>query len=200
MPEQDEADTRSPSGEPPPENESSLAAQVESDALTSNDQDPLDESTPDENQSAGEMGDLPAPEPVDEWLLVAQDISLPEESQPVAVEPEPSRPEPRRLSRGERETVDRQRQRFTACGRCGYFIADCQNQLGVEALQTALLNAADGWVRLTVDRSFHRRVMDAYGVQLDAEFDLFDGTCPECRRRFVVENVDDGPTYLKLRV
>ncbi len=104
------------------------------------------------------------------------------------------------MSRGERETVDRERRRFAACGRCGYFIADCQNQLGLEAIQTALLDASDGWLRLTVGRDFHRRIKEAYGAPLDAGFDLFDGTCPECRRRFVVETTDDGPTYLKLRV
>ncbi|MBP6016124.1 MAG: hypothetical protein KA586_05335 [Candidatus Promineofilum sp.] len=150
-----------------------------------------------------------APDVTDEYQTMeppagVQDDPLGGESQPGPVEPQdeskPAFPEPRRLSRGERETVDRQRQRFAACGRCGYFIADCQNQLGVEVVQTALLDTADGWLRLTVDHSFHRRVMDAYGVQLDAEFDSIDGTCPECRRRFVVENTDDGLTHLKLRI
>jgi len=41
--------------------------------------------------------------------------------------------------------------------------------------------------------------MDAYGVELDTVFDSLDGTCPECRRRFVLANTEAGPTRLKLR-
>ena len=180
MPEQDEVDTPQ-SGEPPPENESKPAVQP----------DPVGQavSLPEESQP-GQV----------ELQDVAQGVGLPGEPQPGQVELQAERPEPRRLSRGERETVDGQRRRFAACGRCGYFIADCQNQLGVEAVQTALLDTTDGWVHLKAHPSFHRRVMDAYGVQLDAAFDSFDGTCPECRRRFVVENAEGGSTYLKLHV
>lgn len=203
MPEQDEADIRSPSGEPSPENESSLAAppdpigqpvQVESGDPESSPSPTVAQPTEVESdpRAAGENQSVELP-------AVAQVVSLPGEAQPGQVELQ-AEPEPRRLSRSEQETVDRQRRRFAACGRCGYFIADCRNQLGLEAVQTALLDAADGWVHLTTDHSFHRRVMEAYGVQLDAGFDSFDGTCPECRRRFVIETTDDGPTYLKLRV
>lgn len=200
MPEQDEVDTPQ-SGEPPPENESKPAVQP----------DPVgqavslpEESQPGqvERQDAAHGVELPGESQPGQVELqdVAQGVGLPGEPQPGQVELQAERPEPRRLSRGERETVDGQRRRFAACGRCGYFIADCQNQLGVEAVQTALLDTTDGWVHLKAYPSFHRRVMDAYGVQLDAAFDSFDGTCPECRRRFVVENAEDGSTYLKLHV
>ena len=213
MPEPDEIDTfpsgePPPSGKPPPENENNLATQPDSAAQpvavesgdTESDPSPLAAQPAEGESTLAATDQKQAIEPP----AVVEDDSLWAESQLEPAEPpdelKPAFPEPRRLSRGERETVDRVRQRFGACGRCGYFIADCQNQLGVEAVQTALLDTADGWVNLTVDRSFHRRVMDAYGVELDAEFDSFDGTCPECRRRFVVKNDDDGLTYLKIRV
>lgn len=154
MPEQDEVDTPQ-SGEPPPENESKPAVQP----------DPVgqavslpEESQPGqvERQDAAHGVELPGESQPGQVELqdVAQGVGLPGEPQPGQVELQAERPEPRRLSRGERETVDGQRRRFAACGRCGYFIADCQNQLGVEAVQTALLDTTDGWVHLRLTPAF----------------------------------------------
>jgi len=109
------------------------------------------------------------------------------------------RPEPRRLSRGEREVVDRTRQRFAACGRCGYLIADLYLLLGEEALQSASLAARDGWLRLDGDQQLRTLLNNAFGVRLDVDYDGMDGSCPECRRRFVFATHDDGRARLKLR-
>ena len=109
------------------------------------------------------------------------------------------RPEPRRLSRGEREVVDRTRQRFAACGRCGYLIADLYLLLGEEALQTASLAARDGWLRLDGEQGLRTLLNNAFGVRLDIDYDGMDGSCPECRRRFVFATLDDGRARLKLR-
>ena len=127
------------------------------------------------------------------------------EATPEAETVEPAEPpapviEPRRYSRAERDALDRQQRRFAACGRCGYFIADCRVSLGQDALADAILDSGDGWVRLVGDTYIHKMVAEAYGVALDVEFDSFDGTCPECRRRFVVINPEAGPTRLKIRV
>ena len=115
-------------------------------------------------------------------------------------EPQTPAPEPRRLSRAERDTLDRHLRRFGACGRCGYFIADCRLYLGEEQFQDAVLDARDGWVRMEGDRTFHRLAADAYGIQLDTLFDSFSGTCPECRRRFDIFNTEEGLTRLKIHV
>ena len=109
------------------------------------------------------------------------------------------RPEPRRLSRGEREMVDRTRQRFAACGRCGYLIADLYLLLGEEALQSASLAARDGWLRLDGEQGLRTLLNNAFGVRLDIDYDGMDGSCPECRRRFVFASLDDGRARLKLR-
>ena len=110
------------------------------------------------------------------------------------------RPEPRRLARGEREMVDRTRQRFAACGRCGYLIADLYLLLGEEALQTASVAARDGWLRLEGgDDGLRSLLINAFGVRLDIDYEAMDGACPECRRRFVFAAVDDGRARLKLR-
>lgn len=135
--------------------------------------------------------------------VVASGETLPDENPPAAAEPvEPPPPvkESRRLSRAERETIDRQQRRFSACGRCSYFIADCKVYLGEEGLQTAMLAVRDGWLRLEGDRTFDRLIMNSYGLDLGADYDSLDATCPECRRRFVVVNLPDSPTRLKIQV
>lgn len=147
-------------------------------------------------------GALPA---ADELPVEAQrpagDESPPADSQApegVPFEP-PVVKEVRHLPRAEREKVERERRRFAACGRCGYFVADCCLMLGEEAVQDAILDADDGWLRLEGDLTFRRLLQNAYGIQLDAGYDYFDGACPECRRRFVFMEQADGPTRLKIR-
>lgn len=124
-----------------------------------------------------------------------------ESDQPAeTAEPGKSAPPPPRLSRADRDAYERQRNRFSACGRCGYFIADCQLYLGEATLQTAILAARDGWLRLEGDATFHRLATNAYGIDLDMDFDSFDGLCPECHRRFVLVNRESGVTSLKIRL
>ena len=185
MPEQeDEADIQPPAEEQPPDSDAQPEAaqpfQVE-----------------EEETQAGQLAPQDAqPFQVEEEETQAKQLAPQEEQTETA----PPAREPRRLTRTERETVDRQRRRYTACGRCGYFIADCQIYLGEEALQTAILAARDGWLRLEGDRTFDRLVMNAYAIDLDANFDSLDGTCPECRRRFVIVHPPAGPSRLKIRV
>ena len=127
---------------------------------------------------------------------------LPDEAAPAGGLPAPAddaRPEPRRLSRGEREMVDRTRQRFAACGRCGYLIADIYLLLGEETVQTAAIAARDGWLRLEGDERLRTLLIDAFGVRLDIDYEAMDGACPECRRRFVFAALDDGRARLRLR-
>jgi hypothetical protein len=126
------------------------------------------------------------------------DAVLADQPEPV-VPPAPVK-ETRRLSRAERETYERMRRRFAACGRCGYFLGDLQVYLGEEALQSAGLASRDDWLRLEGDATFRRLLLNAYGVDLDIDYDYFDGACPECRRRFVFIEQADGPTRLKLRL
>ncbi len=162
----------------------------------------------------------PFPAETDEWADVLPDLAadaapadeaLPADTAltdaPVAEMPmadttadQPPPAEARRLSRGEREVVERARQRFAACGRCGYLIADLQLLLGEPALQTAMIQARDGWLRLEGDEQLRTRLCDAFGVRLDLDYDMMDGACPECRRRFVFAALDDGRARLKLHL
>ncbi len=140
----------------------------------------------------------PAEEPLTEGAGDAEPISesAPAEALPTA----DPRPEPRRLSRGEREVVDRTRQRFSACGRCGYLIADLYLLLGEEAIQTAAIAARDGWLRLEGGDDGLRTLLNgAFGVRLDIAYEAMDGACPECWRRFVFATLDDGRAQLRIR-
>lgn len=155
------------------------------------------------------LANIPAPvsgsRPPDEGDTPATVAPAEAEPDPEQAIPEPPAPpaeaprEPRRLSRGERDMVDRVRQRFAACGRCGYHIADLQLLLGEEALQTASIQSKDGWLRLEGDERLRQLLINAYGVRLDMGYDAMDGACPECRRRFVFAALDDGQVRLKLR-
>ena len=169
-----------------------------------------DETTPPADDAPGEPPPLPgetatdespAEEPAtnDPLPLEPDDEPTRESAAAEALPAADARPEPRRLSRGEREVVDRIRQRFAACGRCGYLIADLYLLLGEEALQVAAIAARDGWLRLEGDERLRGLLIDAFGVRLDMGYEAMDGACPECRRRFVFAALDDGRARLKLR-
>ena len=185
MPQQDEADIRQPvSDDAQPEfaaADSDAAAEAGPDVIILIESEAQDEAQDADAQAADAVG-------MDEGEAMA-----------APAEPAAPRKEPRRFSRAERDALDRQQRRFAACGRCSYFVADCRVKLGGDAYQTAVLDSRDGWVRLEGDHGIHRMAMGAYGVELDAEFDLFDGSCPECRRRFVIVNEDDGRTRLMIQ-
>ena len=138
-------------------------------------------------------------EPADEELAADEPTTEAATAEEQPVPAADARPEPRRLARGEREMVDRTRQRFAACGRCGYLIADLYLLLGEEALQTASIAGRDGWLRLEGDERLRKLLINAFGVRLDIDYEAMDGSCPECRRRFVFATGDDGRARLKLR-
>ena len=168
---------------------------------------PSDDAAPSEADAPPLPGETEADEPsASEFLageLVADEPIVEEPAPDEATVPPapatPAHPEQRALSRGEREVVDRTRQRFAACGRCGYLIADLYLLLGEAALQTAALGARDGWLRLGGDEQLGQLRMGAFGVRLDRGYEMMDGACPECRRRFVFAALDDGLVRLKLR-
>lgn len=221
MPEQDEVE-RQP-GEQPDDNAQS-ASEAQPDEVESAEGDlpqPVgfeatedsmahpgqDEIQPVAAESAHEPTNVDPPDEVGETVNHAAQSEQVERQEPAALQSEVEPPaesepvqEPRRLSRAERETYDRQRRRFAACGRCSYFVADCRVYLGEEALQSAILDSSDGWVQMEGSTTFRRLLSNAYGVQLDVGYDYFDGSCPECRRRYVYSEGADETVTVKIRV
>lgn len=176
---------------------SELSEQDEAEIIPPSDELPQEESFAEMEESASP--DTPATSAPDDEPDSPGEPA--ESDQPAeTAEPGKSAPPPPRLSRADRDAYERQRNRFSACGRCGYFIADCQLYLGEAALQSAILAARDGWLRLEGDATFHRLATNAYGIDLDMDFDSFDGLCPECHRRFVLVNRESGVTSLKIRL
>jgi len=161
-------------------------------------------------QDEAETNPQPDEQAQDDLFAEVEGRGLPDAPQEPTTGDEPDGPaevlpaepavQPVRLSRADRDTYDRRQRRFAACGRCGYFVADCRVYLGLPALQAAVLAADDGWVRLEGDATFHRLVKNAYGIDLDMTFEFFDGLCPECRRRFVLDNNEPGSTRLKIHL
>ena len=187
-----------PSGEGSPDSPGdSPLATAPVDAAADERDEPLPpalEDAPDLEQDAGPLEGDEAPDdgaPPDATPPPASDEALPAP---------PPQPEPRRLSRGERESVARVRGRFAACGRCGYLITDLYLLLGDEPLQEAMIQTRDGWLRLEGDERLRGVLNNAFGVRLDLDYSAMDGACPECRRRFVFAALDDGRARLKLHV
>jgi hypothetical protein len=149
----------------------------------------------DEAEPAIDVVTAPAVEPLPSQEPPVAEGDAPEPAVPVQVE----QAQPVPLSRTERERYDRQRRRFAACGRCGYFVADCLLLVGEQAFQKALLSVRDDWIAFDGDEAFRRLLVNAYGVELDIDYDYFDGSCPECRRRFIFTEHENGSTHLKLQ-
>lgn len=74
---------------------------------------------------------------------------------------------------------------FAACGRCSYFWAGYRVIAGEAAAQTAVGEVANGWLTLTWPQPMRTLVHKSYGVEVDAGFFHYEGSCHECRRVFV---------------
>lgn len=80
---------------------------------------------------------------------------------------------------------------FTACGRCSFFLAGYRVLHGADNLAQAAESSDDDWLILNWDHETRRLVQSSYGSRLDIEFYHYDGRCPECQRRFVIDGVED---------
>jgi hypothetical protein len=96
--------------------------------------------------------------------------------------------------------AERGLRKFQACGRCSYFIADCQVKLGRETVQEAISRAHEGWLELRCDNDVLQLIHNAYGVETDVSAYYLDGTCPECRRRytFIDNSAEEQPSLLRI--
>ena len=209
MPQQDEAEPQPDADTSRPDVAQPLpaepVAETEPEPAETAEPEPADEATADETEPVSvadvTVADEAEPEPADE-ATADEAEPAPAPCDAAAEPPGPPAPvkDPRRFSRAERDTLDRQQRRFAGCGRCGYLLADCRVYLGEEALQTAMLASRDDWLRLEGDTTFRRLLSNAYGLELDVDYEYFDGACPECRRRFVLAVPADGPARLKIRI
>lgn len=82
---------------------------------------------------------------------------------------------------------------FTACDRCSFFLAGYRALHGLEHLQAVgSQDKADGWITLKWDSQTRHLVNKSYGCRLDIVASYYDGLCPHCQRRFVIEVADES--------
>lgn len=74
--------------------------------------------------------------------------------------------------------------RFQACGRCSYFVADLQIYLGRDTVRAAIEDGPDEWLMLDWAEVLRRLTRESYIADDNVHYYYYDGTCPECRRRY----------------
>lgn len=81
---------------------------------------------------------------------------------------------------------------FVACDRCSFFLAGYRVIYGLENLETAAEDQADGWLSLTWSEETRQLLQSSYGGRLDTELYYYDGQCTVCRRRFTYRAAEEG--------
>ena len=94
----------------------------------------------------------------------------------------------KRVRREGDPTVDEVVAKFSACGRCCYFLAGYRVVCGVEDLEAAVENSKSGWLELTWNQAMRELVHKSFASRVDVDFFRYEGCCPECRRHFICES------------
>lgn len=91
--------------------------------------------------------------------------------------------------------------RFQACGRCSYFVADLQIYLGRDTVRTAIEDGPEEWLTLEWAEVLRRLARESYIANDDVHYYYYDGTCPECRRRYtyLTEPDEDETPMFRLK-
>ncbi|UCG24411.1 MAG: hypothetical protein JSW55_20210 [Chloroflexota bacterium] len=74
---------------------------------------------------------------------------------------------------------------FTACPRCSFFLAGYR--LVQQDFDEAVEKSNSGWLDLTWNLTVRNLVQKSYGCEMANNLQVFQGTCPSCRRPFVFE-------------
>lgn len=95
-----------------------------------------------------------------------------------------------------RQIIDR----FQACGRCSYFLGDCEVRFGHDTILEAIGEDGD-WISLVWSESLRRMLRQAYAVGDDVVYASLEGICPECMRPFAFDSEGDGDQqpYFRIR-
>ena len=83
------------------------------------------------------------------------------------------------------DRVDQVSAYFTACPRCSFFLAGYR--LVQQDFELAVEKSTSGWLDLTWNLQVRNLVQKSFGCELANDLQLFQGTCPSCRRAFVFE-------------
>lgn len=99
-------------------------------------------------------------------------------------------------------TFDRVAARFSACGRCSYFFADCRNHFGTDTVREAIDNSDGEWLELLWSEDFRQMTHNAYITDANVHYAYYDGCCPECQRRFTYADgsEEDQPAMFRIQI
>ncbi len=97
----------------------------------------------------------------------------------------PKRQGARKRPRNQPWQVESVLKRFSACGRCIYFLLSYQSMAGAEVLATAVANSNDEWLQLPWIDQMPTLVEKSYGLSIDLGDDYVEAICPLCQRPFV---------------
>lgn len=89
---------------------------------------------------------------------------------------------------------------FSACARCSFFLAGYKLVHGDEPLQAAVENGRPRWLTLEWNQGLCELVQKSFGSRVDIDCYHYNGTCPECRRRFVYTAADEGKQSGQFRI
>ncbi len=120
-------------------------------------------------------------------LAEEQELELAEAPQVPRVEKPrpPKRQGTRKRPRNRPWDVETVLARFSACGRCVYFLLSYQSMAGAEVLATAVANSDDEWLQLPWIDQMPTLVEKSYGLSIDLGDDYVEAICPLCQRLFV---------------
>lgn len=96
----------------------------------------------------------------------------------------PKRQGTRKRPRNQPWQVETVLTRFSACGRCVYFLLSYQSMAGAEVLATAVARSDDEWLQLPWIDQMPTLVEKSYGLSIDLGDDYVEAICPLCQRPF----------------
>ena len=79
---------------------------------------------------------------------------------------------------------------FFGCPRCSYFLSGYR--LIHDDLETIFRTSSMTWLSLVGDFKTRRLIHETYGSQTNLEAEYFEGICPVCRRRYILDSSDEN--------
>jgi hypothetical protein len=87
---------------------------------------------------------------------------------------------------------------FFGCPRCSYFLSGYR--LIHDDLETTIRTSSKTWLSLVGDFKTRKLIHESFGSQTNLEADYFDGICPVCRRRYILDRSDDKSPTVRIKI
>lgn len=98
----------------------------------------------------------------------------------------------------EKRRLERAKHEFVACSRCSFFFTGYD--LIHHDLEQAIVESRGKWIELSWDSEIRVLLNKSYGVSIRKDDEAFEGLCKDCRRIFVIRDLDKKPEEVEFRV